>query len=90
MCFAAFDMRGHGKSSESSSYQYTELITDTQKVLEALVVDRSEPIEVFLVGHSLGASVLAALPEHFKIPKLKFSGLVMIDIIEGTTKYDVY
>lgn len=81
-----FDMRGHGKSSstnESVDFSLDTLVNDAGKVLRAVLGHVNENIEVFLIGHSLGASVLAALPHKVDIPKVKYSGLVMIDIIEG-------
>lgn len=79
-------MRGHGQSTQSADFGFESLCKDAEKVLESLLAlahDQSEKIDVFLIGHSLGASVLAALPNIFKSPLINFSGLVMIDIIEG-------
>ena len=87
VCFAAFDMRGHGQSSSSSDFRFESLLADAGKVLESLLVDgQKNKIDVFLVGHSLGASISAALPKNFTNPLVNFSGLVMIDIIEGIKK----
>lgn len=79
-------MRGHGTSASSGDLAFDDLVADTGKVLEALIGDQPDSVEVFLIGHSLGASILAALPQNlnFKNEKIKFSGLVMVDIIEGT------
>lgn len=78
-------MRGHGRSSKSTDFSIESLLKDTEKVLESLLpVGGNENIDVFLIGHSLGAAILAALPHHFINLMVKYSGLVMIDIIEGT------
>lgn len=78
-------MRGHGKSSSSKEYNLSSLVNDASEVLKKVLADTEEKvIEIFLVGHSLGAAVLAALPDKFKESNgVIFSGLVMIDIIEG-------
>ena len=87
VCFAAFDMRGHGQSDQSNDFGFDSLLKDVGKVIESLFSDdRNEKIDVFLIGHSLGASILAALPYNFKNSLIKFSGLIMIDIIEGKKK----
>lgn len=78
-------MRGHGQSTRScSDYSFKSLVTDSLKILEMMVIHRTTVTEIFLVGHSLGASVLAALPtDKCSNLNIKYSGLVMIDIIEG-------
>lgn len=87
MYIVAFDMRGHGKSTlECPDFCLETLTKDAESVLEAVLDGCTNEIEVFLIGHSLGASILAALPHKSLLPKnLKFSGLVMVDIIEGTS-----
>lgn len=72
-------------SSSTTNFSFEYLVDDTEKVLEALIKDSSDSFEVFLVGHSLGASIIAALPNKFKNDKINLSGLVMIDIIEGSS-----
>lgn len=85
VCFATFDMRGHGQSSKSTDFSFESLLKDAEKVLESLLpAGGNDKIDVFLVGHSLGAAILAALPHKFINLRVKYSGLVMIDIIEGT------
>lgn len=79
-------MRGHGKSSPSKDFKFDSLVSDAAKVIRRVINgSEEEMIEVFLVGHSLGAAVLAALPDQFKESNnnIKFNGLVMVDIIEG-------
>ncbi len=87
----AFDMRGHGKSTiDCPDYSLETLIKDAESVLGAVLDGCTNDIEVFLIGHSLGASILAALPDKSLLPKnVKFSGLVMIDIIEGTAIHNL-
>lgn len=81
-------MRGHGQSSQSTDFEFESLLKDTGKVLESLLTeDMKDKIDVFLIGHSLGASILAALPNHFNNPLINFSALVMIDIIEGINHF---
>lgn len=80
-------MRGHGQSDQSTDFGLDSLLKDVGKVIKSLLSDdRNEKINVFLIGHSLGASILAALPNNFNNPLIKFSGLIMIDIIEGKQK----
>lgn len=93
VCFVTFDMRGHGQSTiDCKDFSLETLINDAKKVLEAVLTDKEENSEVFLIGHSLGAAILAALPHKFS--KIKFSGLVMVDIIEGNLNcllvYDLF
>lgn len=83
VCFVSFDVRGHGKSSKSTNFSIQKLISDSISVLKSVIYDNKSVIEVYLIGHSLGAAVMAALPNHFSSENVKFSGLFMIDIIEG-------
>ena len=78
-------MRGHGKSSLSTDFRFDSLVNDAAEVIKRTIEASSERlIEIFLIGHSLGAAVLAALPDELKeCDNIKFSGLVMVDIIEG-------
>ena len=65
VCFVAFDMRGHGKSSLTDDYDIKRLVNDSKKVLET-VAQGTDSVEIFLIGHSLGAAVFSALPETLK------------------------
>lgn len=65
VCFVAFDMRGHGQSSPADDYDINRLINDCKRVLEVVALGEDR-IETFLIGHSLGAAVLSAVPEIFK------------------------
>lgn len=77
-------MRGHGQSSPSQDFSFESLVRDAAKVIQRVVNGSEKVVEVFLIGHSLGAAVLAALPGQLKeLGNIKFSGLVMVDIIEG-------
>lgn len=77
-------MRGHGKSSFTNDFEIGSLVNDAAEVLKKVVTGSDGIIEVFLIGHSLGAAVLAALPNVlWNMNNIKFSGLVMVDIIEG-------
>jgi pimeloyl-ACP methyl ester carboxylesterase len=51
----AYDARGHGASSPSSSYDYAELVGDLEAVLEHLGIERTA-----LVGSSMGAATAMA------------------------------
>ena len=83
-------MRGHGRSSSSNDFNFVSLVDDVVEVIKKVVKGSEKMIEVFLVGHSLGAAVLAALPDQFKETKnIKFSGLVMVDIIEGNKLFEI-
>jgi pimeloyl-ACP methyl ester carboxylesterase len=55
----AVDLRGHGASARTPSYQLDEFRGDVIGVLDALGVD-----ECALVGHSLGAYVASLVAQH--------------------------
>jgi pimeloyl-ACP methyl ester carboxylesterase len=52
----AYDARGHGASSPAPSYEYGDLVSDLEAVL-----DERAPGEVVLVGSSMGAATALAL-----------------------------
>lgn len=57
-------MRGHGQSDKASSFNLEDLVEDVQLVIPAVLkqfsVDSNAAIDTFLIGHSLGAAVLAS------------------------------
>ena len=66
-------------------------MNDAAEVLKKVVTGSDGLIDVFLIGHSLGAAVLAALPNELRdTNNIKFSGLVMVDIIEGNLHFSIF
>lgn len=59
------------------------LLDDVTEVIGAVVAETPKPLDFFLVGHSLGAAVLAAFAAK-NAEKFQLHGLVLIDIIEDT------
>ncbi len=54
-CVITLDLRGHGESGRSESYDLAAMATDVAAVIDASGVDRPH-----LVGHSLGGAVVTA------------------------------
>lgn len=76
------DARGHGLSTNTTppNYELAALVADFAAVLDRFVVD--VPNSLYLVGHSLGGSVLTAYVK--KHHQHNVRGLVMIDAVEET------
>lgn len=92
VCFVAWDMRGHGASKEANGntaaieMSLDSLVSDVNAVLHAILAQTTKKLDFFLIGHSLGASVLAAFAakHHSSLQRCQLHGLVMVDIIEDT------
>ena len=70
ICYVAFDMRCHGKSTadpRNVDMYLSSLVEDVDIVMAALFKNASSVVDVHLVGHSLGAAVLSAFskPERY-------------------------
>lgn len=79
-------MRAHGQSSKCLDFDIKNLVSDALMVLNSIACNHEAIIDVFLIGHSLGAAVLSQLRDIAELDeknKFNFAGLVMIDIIEG-------
>lgn len=69
VCYIAFDMRCHGKSTADPKYVdmgLRSLVEDVDIVMASLFKNASNVVDVHLVGHSLGAAVLASFSKHGK------------------------
>lgn len=78
----AIDQRGHGstKTSDDNDLSAATLAEDVGAVLRALW-----PVEapsVVLMGHSMGGAIAIHAAVKRRVPSL--SGLVVIDVVEGT------
>jgi protein phosphatase methylesterase 1 len=62
VCFVAADMRAHGKSIGNGCVDVSldALVEDVDVLLAYLLRNAAGVVDVHLVGHSLGAAVLAA------------------------------
>lgn len=82
----AFDMRGHGGSSMSNpvDYDLNTLTEDFGIVIRAFIAKHLPPNSLYLVGHSLGGSVLTNYLVKYPDTNYNFRGLTMIDIVEET------
>lgn len=90
-----FDIRGHSKSNclngveENYNMSLDQLTLDFLFILNHFIQSKfpNSPIDVYLIGHSLGGSVLTNLV-HNKMDLIErpevIKGLVIIDIVEET------
>jgi len=78
----AMDLRGHGKSSTENELNLSieTLCDDVVAVLKTLFGDT--PPAIILVGHSMGGSVAIQVAAKKALSTL--SGLVVVDVVEGT------
>jgi len=75
-----YDCRGHGDSTLSEDDMASQtLINDANSVLEEFF---PEETSLVLVGHSMGGAI--AIRTALALPKGKVSGLVVLDVVEGT------
>lgn len=82
----AFDMRGHGGSSMSLSVDYgLDTLTEDFCYVLKTFIERFDPQNsLYLVGHSLGGSVLTNFLIKHPDTDYNIRGLTMIDIVEET------
>ncbi|KAF7150080.1 hypothetical protein RHSIM_Rhsim02G0145500 [Rhododendron simsii] len=78
----AMDLRGHGKSSTENELDLSieTLCDDVVAVLNSMYGDT--PPAIVLVGHSMGGSVAIQVAAKKALSSL--SGLVVVDVVEGT------
>lgn len=82
----AFDMRGHGNSNSVDPIDYglETLTEDFAFIINHFHQKYNTESSIYLVGHSLGGSVLTNFLQKYPIDKLNIKGLVMLDIVEET------
>lgn len=89
--FFTFDIRGHGNTNllnKSGNYELpiTQLIHDFKFLLDkfiSLIHHKYETCHIFLIGHSLGGSILTKYTkDNTDNPSVK--GLILLDIVEET------
>lgn len=87
----AYDLRGHGGTKTADGdedFSIDTLSTDSAKVIEEVVkadlaaLKSDETPNIVIVGHSMGGGIAAKTAP--LIDKAWLSGLVLIDIVEGT------
>ncbi|KAL0326426.1 UNVERIFIED_CONTAM: protein phosphatase methylesterase 1 [Sesamum radiatum] len=78
----ALDLRGHGKSSTDNDVDLSieTLCNDVLAVLKTMYGDA--PPAIVIIGHSMGGAVAVHLAAKKVLPGL--SGLVVVDVVEGT------
>ncbi|KAK4391319.1 protein phosphatase methylesterase 1 [Sesamum angolense] len=78
----ALDLRGHGKSSTDNDVNLSieTLCNDVLAVLKTMYGDA--PPAIVIIGHSMGGAVAVHLAAKKVLPGL--SGLVVVDVVEGT------
>ncbi|EGV65835.1 alpha/beta-hydrolase [Yamadazyma tenuis ATCC 10573] len=81
-----FDMRGHGGSTsiEPLDFSLTTLTEDFAFVLEKFYQKHNIESVLYLMGHSLGGSVLTNYLHHYPDNQFNIKGLIMLDIVEET------
>lgn len=80
----AYDARGHGKSSATDDFSREQLTRDFGEVLSQFVHKNSFTGSLYLLGHSLGGSVLTHYLNTRDSRTFNIKGLVMLDIVEET------
>jgi protein phosphatase methylesterase 1 len=86
----SFDFRNHGFNESTGELSQEILISDTIKVLE--FIDKKFPDDtIIVIGHSMGGSIATKTvsdvlknDEKYKSICNKLSGLIVIDVVEGT------
>lgn len=74
----AFDLRGHGRSAEHSSFTLAEMATDVAETLTQLGIER-----VTLIGHSMGGAVAMKFVGMFPS---RVAGLMLVDAAGDSTQ----
>ncbi len=83
----AFDLRGHGETQTNNDLDLSidTLVTDVTSVLTKLCENRTSPVPIVLIGHSLGGSVATRVASKVdRTYPFQIAGLVVVDIVEGT------
>eukprot|EP01135_Chromosphaera_perkinsii_P005655 Nk52_evm26s356 gene=Nk52_evmTU26s356 len=85
----AIDLRGHGSSRtlDESDFSLATLTNDVVGIVEQMATwseaDEELCENIVLVGHSMGGSVAVNTALHERMAK-RVSGLVVLDVVEGT------
>lgn len=81
-CILAYDARGHGDThnSDESDFSLDRMVTDLNLVIRETVLHGS----ILLVGHSMGGAVAAKAAASGNVGGRLLSGVVVIDVVEGT------
>ncbi|XP_073119411.1 uncharacterized protein [Henckelia pumila] len=79
----AMDLRGHGKSSTGNDLDLSieTMCNDVLAVLKTMY--GNSPPAIVIVGHSMGGSIAVHVTAKKALPSL--AGLVIVDVVEGTT-----
>ncbi|EDK40839.2 hypothetical protein PGUG_04937 [Meyerozyma guilliermondii ATCC 6260] len=80
----AFDARGHGNSIATDNYSLEKMTSDFGDILDQFVKKNKISSTLYLVGHSLGGSVLTNYLQKNQTNPHNIKGLVMLDIVEET------
>lgn len=80
----AYDARGHGDSMASEDFSLEQMTVDFGQVLRQFVEKNNITSTLYLVGHSLGGSVLTNYLQQNPSNPYNIKGLVMLDIVEET------
>lgn len=86
LAIIALDCRAHGESSgQEEELSLVNLVDDLSLVISNLTSHWNAPHMLFLVGHSLGGSVIVNLASWSQGRSMvQVSGLIVIDIVEET------
>lgn len=81
-----FDMRGHGNSTMPKIVDFSlgSLTKDFEFILKKFLSSHNPQNSIYLIGHSLGGSILTNYIIENPECEYNFKGLVMIDIVEET------
>lgn len=80
----AYDCRGHGSSSATGNFSIGQLTADCAEVVRIFVEKHGRENSLYLMGHSLGGSVLTNYLTEHPENGYNIKGLVMLDIVEET------
>ncbi|EPY35710.1 protein phosphatase methylesterase 1 [Strigomonas culicis] len=94
MVVVTYDMRCHGLSTFAGGEEQLSLgvmVADFVDVLRFVLEEVCPAGEAFVLGHSVGGSVVAhALADHKKETKGRVSGVILVDVVEGTAKMSLH
>lgn len=81
-----YDMRGHGDSSTTipPDYSLATITNDCEFIIDEFHAKHALRSSIYLLGHSLGGSVLTSYLVANPDNAYKFKGLIVLDIVEET------
>ncbi|KAL0223827.1 hypothetical protein P9112_003217 [Eukaryota sp. TZLM1-RC] len=83
-CFLATDLRNHGETAVDGPLSLQDILDDLNSIISSVSSRFPNPTKLFLLGHSLGGSVISHLSRELSCSSFDLRGLVCIDVCENT------